>query len=53
MGPNPSRQGAQDIRLYELLTANDLAGGAMRKSARSYESPFSPATDPSNWTAKR
>ncbi len=26
MGPDPSRQGAHDIRLHELLTANDFAG---------------------------
>ena len=26
MGPNPSRQGAHDIRLYEMLTANDFGG---------------------------
>ena len=26
MGPNRSRQGAHDIRLYELLTANDFVG---------------------------
>ena len=26
MGPDPSRQGAHDIRLYELLMANDFAG---------------------------
>ena len=26
MGPDPSRQGAHDIRLYELLTANDFTG---------------------------
>ncbi len=26
MGPDPSRQGMHDIRLYELLTANDFTG---------------------------
>ena len=26
MGPDPSRQGAHDIRLYELLAANDFTG---------------------------
>ena len=26
LGPDPSRQGAHDIRLYELLTTNDFAG---------------------------
>ena len=26
LGPDPSRQGAHDIRLHELLTANDFAG---------------------------
>ena len=26
LGPDPSRQGAHDIRFYELLTANDFAG---------------------------
>ena len=26
LGPDPSRQGAHDIRLYELLTANDFVG---------------------------
>ena len=26
MGPDPSRQGAHDLRLYELLEANDFAG---------------------------
>ena len=26
LGPDPSRQGAHDIRLYELLMANDFAG---------------------------
>ena len=26
LGPDPSRQGAHDIRLYDLLTANDFAG---------------------------
>ena len=26
LGPDPSRQGAHDIRLYQLLTANDFVG---------------------------